>query len=102
MGKEDTQVLQGRSNCFLEIGTEGAKTKCAGSLFQDFTIRTEEAPFLRRRRLGPSINRDVGPRRPARGGGRKNSDGLRATSSLKILKARMRSARGACVPERRG
>ncbi len=91
MGIEVTQVLQGRFRTKME--TEGAKTRCAGSLFQYFTTRTEKAPLLRRRRLGPCSNRYAYPRRPARGGRRKNSDGLRSTFSLKILKARMRSAR---------
>ncbi len=35
------------SNCFLKIDTEGDKARCAGSLFQNFTIQTEKAPLLR-------------------------------------------------------
>ncbi len=84
---------QWRSNCFLKIETEGAMTRCAGSLFLYFTTRAEKAQLLRRRRLGLCSNRYACPRRPARGGRRKNSAGLRSTSPLKILKARMRSAR---------
>ncbi len=47
MGTEVTQVLQGRfrtndgPTVFLKVDTEGDKTKCAGSLFQYFMIRTE-------------------------------------------------------------
>ncbi len=43
MGTEITQVLQGRfrtidvPTVFLKIDTEGDKTRCAGSLFQNFT-----------------------------------------------------------------
>ncbi len=48
-----------RSNCFFNIETEGAKTRCAGSLFQYFTTRAEKTPLLRRRRLGPCSNRLV-------------------------------------------
>ncbi len=48
----------------------------------EFTIRTEKAPFLRQRRLGPCSSRQVCPRRPARGGRRRNSEGLRTTSSF--------------------
>ncbi len=66
-----------RSNCFLKIDTEGDKTRGAGS----------------RRRLGPCSNLKVCPLSPAWGGRRKKSDGLRSTSPLKILEARMRSAR---------
>ncbi len=66
-------------HCFLKKDTEGDKIRRAGSLFQNFTIRTEKAPLLHRR--------------SARGGRRKNSDRLKSTSALKILKARMRSAR---------
>ncbi len=73
-----------RSNCFLKIDTEGDKTKCAGSLFQYFTTQTENAPLLRRRRLGPSSNRYVCPHCPARGGRRKNSGWLRSTSPMCI------------------
>ncbi len=82
-----------RSNCFLRLDTEGGKTRCAGSVLQYFTTRTEKAPLLRRRRLGPCSNWLLCPRSPARDGRRKKSDGLRSTSPLKILKARMRSAR---------
>ncbi len=42
---------------FLKIDTEGDKTRCEGSLFQNFTIRTQKAPPLRQRRLGPCSNR---------------------------------------------
>ncbi len=62
MGTEVTQVLQERfrtndgPTVFLKIETEGAKTRCAGRLLQNFTIRTEKAPLLRRRRLGPCSN----------------------------------------------
>ncbi len=44
MGTEFTQALQGRfrtidgPTVFLKIEKEGAKTGCAGSLFQNFTI----------------------------------------------------------------
>ncbi len=62
-------------------------------MFQYFTTRTENALLLRRKRLGPSSNLQVGPVSPARGGRRKKSDGLRSTSSLRILKARMRRLR---------
>ncbi len=52
MGKEVTQVLQGRfrtndgPTVFLKIETEDAKTRCAGSLLQHFTTRTEKADGL--------------------------------------------------------
>ncbi len=52
MGTEVTQVLQGRfrtndgPTVFLKMETEGAKTRCAGSLFQYLTTRTEKAPLL--------------------------------------------------------
>ncbi len=57
MGTEVTQVLQGRfrtidsPTIFLKIDTEDDKTRCAGSLFQNLTIRTVKAPRLRVRRL---------------------------------------------------
>ncbi len=63
MGTEVTQVLQGRfrtndgPTVFLKIDTEGEKTRCAGSLFQKFTIRTEKAPLISRGRLVPCSNR---------------------------------------------
>ncbi len=55
MGTEVTQVLHENFGpmtvqLFLKIETDGAKTRCAGCLFQNFTIRTEKAPLLRRRR----------------------------------------------------
>ncbi len=63
MGTKVTQLLQGRflindgPAVFLKIETEDAKARCAGSLFQNFTIRTEKAQLLRRRQLGPCSNR---------------------------------------------
>ncbi len=63
MGTEVTQVLQGRfrtndgPTVFWKKETEDAKTRCAGSLLQDFTIQTEKAPLLRRSRLGPCSDR---------------------------------------------
>ncbi len=54
MGTEVTQVMQGRfrtnddPTVILKIETEGAETRCAGSLFQNFTIRAEKAPLLHR------------------------------------------------------
>ncbi len=98
MGTEITQVLQERFRTidgpifFFKIDTEGDETRCAGSRFQCFTTRTEKAPLLRRRRLGPCSNRSVCPRSPVRGGRRKKSNRLRSTSPLKMLKARMRAA----------
>ncbi len=89
-GKTSNQC---RSNCFLKMDTEGDKARCARSLFQYFTTRTEQAPLLHRRQLGPCSNRLVCPRSPARGGRRKNSDLLRSTVPSKILNAKMRSAR---------
>ncbi len=77
-----------RSKCILKIYTEGDKTRCAGSLLQYITARTEKAPLLRRRRLGPCSNQQMCPRSPARGGRRKKSGGLGSISPLKILKAR--------------
>ncbi len=70
---------------FFRIDAEGDQTRCAGSLFQYFTTRTEKAPLLRRRRLGPWSNRQVCPRSPARGGRRKKSDGLRSISLLRKI-----------------
>ncbi len=42
----------GQSNLFLKTDTEGDMIRGAGNLFQYFTIRTENAPLLRRR---PSV-----------------------------------------------
>ncbi len=78
---------------FFKIDTKGDKSRGAGNLFQYFTKRTEKAPLLCRRRLGPCSNRQVCPRSPARGRRRKKSGGLRSTSPLKIAKARIRLAR---------
>ncbi len=47
--------LRSLKTVFLKIDTEGTKTRCAGSLFQNFTIWTEKAPLLRQRWLGPSV-----------------------------------------------
>ncbi len=35
--------ISNQYNCFLKMETEGAKTRCAGCLFQYFTTRTEKA-----------------------------------------------------------
>ncbi len=73
----------------LEIDTEVDKARGAGSLLQYFTTRTEMAPLLREDGL---VLAAIG--RFALVGGRwKKSDGLRSTSPLKMLKARMRPAR---------
>ncbi len=99
MGTETPQVLHEKfrtidcPTVFLKIDTDGDKTRRAGSPFQYFRTRTEKAPLLRQRRLGLWSNLYLCARSPARGGWRKKSDGLRSTSPLKILKARMRSAR---------
>ncbi len=65
METEVTQVLQGRfrtidgPTVFLKIDTEGDKTRCAGSLFQNVTTRTKKAPLLRRRRLNIDVLRHL-------------------------------------------
>ncbi len=52
--------------------------------------------------LGPCCNLYVCPLSPDRGGWRKQSDGLRSTLPLKILKTRMRSGRRRlCSSEKR-
>ncbi len=62
--------------------TEDDKISGAGNLFQYFTTRTEKAPPLRRRRIGPCSHWQVYRRSPARGGRRKKSDGLRSPSAF--------------------
>ncbi len=52
LGQKSHRCCKERSNCFLKIDTEGDKARCAGSLFQNLTIRTEKAPLLCRKRLG--------------------------------------------------
>ncbi len=55
MGTEVIQVLQGRlrtndgPTVFLKMETEGGKTRCAGSLLQYFTTRTEKTPSTDRK-----------------------------------------------------
>ncbi len=41
---------------FFKTDTEGDKPRGTGNLFQYFTTRTGNAPFLRRRRLVPCSN----------------------------------------------
>ncbi len=86
----------------LKIGTEGNKTRCAGSLFQDFTTRNEKAQLLRRRRLGSCSNRCLWSRSTAQGRRRAKLGGFRSNKPVKMLKARMRSARSLDVAARIG
>ncbi len=48
------------------VDTEDYRTRGTGNLFQFFTTSTENAPLLRRRRLGPCSNLPVCPLSPRR------------------------------------
>ncbi len=109
MGTEITQLLQerfrttdGPLTVLLKIDTEGDKTRCAGNLFQYFTIWTEKAPLLRRRRLGLAvIGRCALVARLGAGGGRSHT-GWGQLHFWKFRSPGWGQLGGVCVPAKRG
>ncbi len=101
MGKISVQTA---SKLFLKTLTEGAVTTEAGSLFQYFTLLTENADPLLRRRLAPWSNLKRCPLRPRREGGRKNKFNQYPKGQLEVVAAAVSLRRGgdACqLPMRR-